>query len=218
MYPGNVRSWQQTRAAASRESMFSAARGLNRATRGLQLATGEFKAIDTVVSVAADTTSAVTLLNGCARGDDINERTGREVVMRSIQLCVRATVTAGTGIDQWHRYIVVYDRQTNGAALTFANVISALDVSAPRNLENRRRFTILMDKKFHLNATAESGSQRLISYYRRLRHPITFNNGDAGTVADITTGSLYLITYGSVAAGQTAGSAYGVVRVRYEDK
>jgi len=127
-------------------------------------------------------------------------------------------VTAGTGIDQWHRYLVVYDRQTNGAALTFANVISALDVSAPRNLENRRRFTILMDRKFHLNASGEAGSQRLVQWYRRLRHPVTYNNGDAGTVADITTGSLYLISYGRVAAGATAGSCYGTVRVRYEDK
>jgi len=74
-----------------------------------------------------------------------------------------------------------------------------------------------MDKKFQLNASGESGSERMFKFYRRLAHPVTFNSGDAGTVADITTGSLYLIYIGSIAAGATAGSIVGHCRIRYSD-
>ena len=58
----------------------------NLATRGLQLAKGELKAVDTFCSagsmasvVVPDYTGApvIKLLNGIARGDDINERNGR---------------------------------------------------------------------------------------------------------------------------------------------
>ena len=57
----------------------------------------------------------------------------------------------------------------------------------------------------------------MIKWYRRLNHPVTFNAGDAGTVADITTGSLYFLVVGSEAAGATAGTVSGRVRVRFDD-
>jgi len=190
----------------------------NAAERGLSLSRGEFKSVDTNNVNAANTATAVFLLNGIARGDDINERTGREVVLRSILVKAFCYVTAGTGVDQMQRVLVVYDRQTNAAALTAAQVLSVANTMAPRNLENRRRFTILMDRTVTLNATAESGSFRLIKFYRHLRHPMEFNSGDAGTVADITTGSIYTIVIGTEVAGDTAGSVLINTRIRYEDK
>lgn len=184
---------------------------------GLALSTGEFKSVDTVVSQAIDQTGAVTLVNGIARGDEINERTGRELTMRSIQFNARAYATAGTGADQVGRVLIVYDRQTNAAALTGAQVLASFDTNSPRNLENRRRFKILKDWRFPINATGESGSHRVLQFYRRLRHPVTFNSGDAGTVADITTGSIYVLSVGTNAAGATAGSLVGTCRIRYQD-
>jgi len=190
----------------------------NLAVRGLNLAPGEFKALDTHDTVAVNSTPAVVLLNGIARGDDINERTGREVDLRSIQFAATARVTAGTGIDQQFRIIIVYDRQTNAAAPTAAMVLEAAYMTAPRNLENRKRFSILYDKVVTLNATAESGSTRMLRWYRHLHHPETFNSGDVGTVADITTGSIYCIAIGTVAPGAAAGSLDYWVRIRYQDK
>lgn len=201
-----------------RQASFMAARGLNAAKRGLQLEAGEWKAIDTTCTGVLDTTGAVTLVNGCARGDDINERTGRKITMRSIQLKFEAVVTATTGIDNTCRVMLVYDKQTNGAAPTIANILATSNPAALRNLENRSRFVCLFDRFFHLNDADESGSRRSFQFYRKCRLPVTFNNGDAGTVADITTGSLYLLTLGSVVAGNTAGQISGYCRVRYEDK
>lgn len=181
---------------------------------------GEFKSVDVSANLAADTTSAVQLLNGIARGDEINERTGREVMMRSIQLNVLFKSTIATGVDQQQRLLIVYDRQTNATACTMAQVVSAVSLLSPRNLENRRRFKILFDELVVISQTvaAEEGNQKIKRFYRRLRHPVTFNSGDAGTVADITTGSLYAIAYGSEAAGVTAGTITINSRIRYQDK
>lgn len=180
--------------------------------------TGEFKSIDNATATAADSGTAVVLLNGCARGDDIATRSGRETVMMSIQFKAYFGVTAGTGTDQLQRALLVYDRQTNGAALTAAQVLSTANVVAPRSLENRKRFKILMDKTVTLNASGEPGSNEFFQFYRRLRHPVEYNSGNAGTVADITTGSLYLVVIGSNAAGATAGALTWNSRIRFLDK
>jgi len=214
---------QWTEARVARDAAAAVARraplvlGPNIAQRGLILNQGEFKAVDVTATVATDTASSVTLLDGIARGDEINERIGREVTLRSIQVTGTAYVAPAAGIDQNHRVLIVYDRQTNAAALTAAQVLAAVTCYAPRNLENRKRFKILFDRTWHLNATAEPNSQHIFKFYRRLAHPVTFNAGDAGTVADIVTGSLYMVTVGSVAAGATAGSVLVSSRIRYTD-
>lgn len=210
--------WQEAKVMRDAAVALSrAASGPNVAQRGLALSTGEFKSVDTVVSQAIDQTGAVTLVNGIARGDEINERNGRELTMRSIQFNARAYATSGTGSDQIGRVLIVYDRQTNAAALTGAQVLASFDTNSPRNLENRRRFKILKDWRFPINAAGESGSHRVLQFYRRLRHPVTFNSGDAGTVADITTGSIYVLSIGTNVAGATAGSLVGTCRIRYQD-
>jgi len=196
-------------------------RGVNPAQRGLQLGQGEFKSVDVTNSVDCNTGTAVLLLNGIARGDEIFERNGREVIMKSIQVALRAAGTAATGIGQSCRVLFVYDRQTNAAALTAAQVLTAADTLAPRNLENRRRFKILYDRLFDLpsriTATVSGPEKVHDKFYRRLRHPITFNSGDAGTVADITTGSLYAVVIGDVVAGDTDASVTLYSRIRYQD-
>lgn len=177
----------------------------------------EYKNIDVGQTIATDTTGAVVLLNGCARGDDINNRIGRKTMMRSLQLTVVSLVTAGTGVDQFHRVLVVYDRQTNATALTGAQVLSTFGTTAFKNLENRSRFKILMDKTIHLNASNEPGSEKIWKKYFRFNLPVTYNSGDDGTVADITTGSLYCLIVGNKVAGATAGTTGLYSRIRYND-
>ncbi len=205
---------RSARIAAYREAPMLA----NLAVRGLNLAEGEFKAVDVVGSGTISQTPTVVLLNGIARGDDIGERTGREVDLRSIQ----ASITLNTGnVAQQHRVVIVYDRQTNASAATMAQVLNAVNIRAARNLENRKRFSILFDKTYILTAAAIGTSNtKHINWYRHLRHPETFNSGDAGTVADITTGSIYLMVYGTVAPGGGAdnGSMDSFTRIRYLDK
>ena len=186
--------WAESKAL--RDAAFQVARrsalipGPNLAQRGLALSEGELKAVDTNVTQAADTTGGVVLLSGIARGDDINQRAGREVTLRSIECRFLCKATAGTGIDQQQRLLIVYDRQSNGAAPTVAGFLSPSNVQSPRNLENRRRFKVLYDRYYQLSASGESGSEKVFKFYRRLRHPVVFNSGNAGTIADITSGAI----------------------------
>lgn len=190
----------------------------NQARRGLTLARGELKAADTSANLACNSTGTLALLNGIARGDDISERTGRQVIMKSMQLKLQSSVTVTTGADQVHRYMVVLDTQTNAAALTLAQVLGGSSTVAFPLLENRMRFRILYDRFIPLNGSGEPGSQRTIFVSKTLNVPVTFNSGDAGTVADIVTNSLYLIVLGDQAAGVTAGAVTYACRIRYEDK
>lgn len=208
-------------AAAAAAAAAVARPQINRAVRGLQLGQGEFKSVDVTASLDSNTATSVALLNGIARGDEINERNGREVIMKSVQLNLQIFATAVTGVGSVCRVLLVYDRQTNAAALTAALVLQAATTLAGRSLENRRRFKIMMDRTYAVPsriAATVSGPEFIVDkFYRRLRHPITFNAGDAGTVADITTGSLYLICIGTEAAGATDGAINLFSRVRYQD-
>ena len=97
------------------------------------------------------------------------------------------------------RLVVVYDKQTNAAALTPAQVLTAVGTinaaTSPKNLENRDRFTILRDIRTPMAAaeTTDYEPPPKAQVYQSITLPVTFNAGDAGTVADITTGSLYAI-------------------------
>lgn len=182
----------------------------------------EFKSIDTDLSTVINNAGAIALLNGCSRGDEISQRNGRETTMKSIWFRANLFATSATGLGQIARLLLVYDRQPNAAALTVADVLTAATIYAPRNLDNRKRFKIFMDQTFvlpsRITATVSGTEQVVANFYRKLRHPVVYNSGDAGTVADITTGSLYLVVVGSGAPGATAGGLLGSCRVRFTDQ
>jgi len=118
--------------------------------------------------------------------------------------------------------LVVLDKQTNATALTILNVLKSVSPISQKNLDNRHRFTILHDQSFSIEgqvATVSGGiSQVVHNWYKKCNITVQFNNGNAGTVADIQSGSLYLIFIGDEGAGATAGFAGYSVRVRYQDQ
>jgi len=183
---------------------------------------GEFKYIDSKnAAMVCDTTGAVLLLNGCSSGSGVSNRVGRQITIKAIQLHWRSWATAATGVKQDHRFMVVQDMQPNGVALTIAEVLAAVVGIDPcldvRNLDYRLRFKVLYDRKFSISAQGLSGAHRTYKLYKKVNIQEQFNVGDAGTVADISTNSLYFITMGSEAAGNTAGAAMVNARVRFTD-
>lgn len=178
----------------------------------------ELKYVDASPAMAADTTSAILLLNGVARGDDISERTGRQIRMQYLEYRLACLSTATTGVDQFQRFIIVLDKQPNAAALATTDVLVSATYAANYNNDNRERFVVLADKTFYLNASGEPGSAKWFNGRINLKGmKVQFNNGDAGTIADITTNSIYLIALGSIAAGATAGTIGGRTRLRFTD-
>jgi len=181
----------------------------------------EYKYMDTTLSPGStrcDTTGDVILVNGCARGDDVGDRIGRKIVMKSLEMRLYAYVTAGTGVDQTNRVMVVYDKQPNGAAPAITDVLVSISTTALKNANNDHRFNVLYDQTYYLNGSGESDSAKIWKNYRRLNFPVQFNSGDAGTIADIQTGSLYFLVMGSEARGVTASQINGRVRVKFVDQ
>lgn len=162
----------------------------------------------------------MTLLNGLVPGTGASQRVGMKITIRSIGLSLVALVTGGTGVDQYNRWILLLDRQCNGAAPTaLTDFLATGDTLGLRNLAARHRFKTVMDKRYYLNASGEPYAAKLFKVYMKLRRPLVveYNTGNAGTVADIVTNSLYLISIGSIAAGAAAGFLQGYCRIRYLD-
>jgi len=178
----------------------------------------ELKAVDTLIDMTTNTTGDRETLNALARGTDISERVGRQVAMVSLDYRVTGSCTPGTGTDQVQRFLIVVDHQVNGTAPTLQDVLVSASPDSLTNLNNRARFTILVDKSYVINATGEAGSAKFFSGSISLRPLIeTFNGGNAGTVADIATNAIFAFAMGTNAPGATAGAVYGNARFRFYD-
>lgn len=179
--------------------------------------------LDTFIDVAMSTTTTVTLLNGLTKGENYNSRHGREISLGSYEFNLQSAPTDTTGTEQNHRFFIVYDRYPQGVAPTFTDVFAFGHTSTNLDEDNRWRFRILYDSGTHtLSSRVAAGGGRDTGYLKThkriigLKGLITrYNNGNAGTIADIDFGALFLMTVGSHAAGATAGTLYGTSRLRF---
>jgi len=180
----------------------------------------KFKDTDTIATIPLSMAFAGgILLNGLIPGSTATTRIGRKVILKSLLMRYRG-ITATTSVGGCPvRMLMVYDKQANGVAPVLGDVLRAnATYTSQSNLNNRNRFVILFDRTVQLNASGESGSSRVINVRVNLRNKlVTFNGGTAGTVADISTGSIYIFSVGSVAPGATAGSTDGTARVRFTE-
>jgi len=180
----------------------------------------ELKFIDTSVSTnltaASLTFSAPQLLNGVAPGSGATDRIGRKLVMKSMYM--RATVRAGTGSAGSGpiRCIIFYDKQSNGAAPAATDLLLANEFNSQNNLSNRDRFVVLSDE-----ITEPVGTQieqaRAHVVYKKINLETVFNAGTAGTIADITSGSVYAMFAQSSDIITVAAQVVYRVRIRFTD-
>lgn len=178
----------------------------------------EMKYLDAgFAATAVSTAGSINILNSMAGGTTVSTRLGRQVTVVKCMVRLGFTVTAGTGVDQFQRLLLVQDHQANGAAPAITDVIVTSAPNAQLNADNAQRFKILHDATFHLNAAGEPGSQREMRFLKRLHVPVQYNTGNAGTVADMATNSMFAIFTGTEAAGVTAGSVTGTIRTYFVD-
>lgn len=227
--PAAARPYIQRAAQGSRarQSAFVSRRAqAPRPYRGLPAGV-EYKAID-VSNPNAQVTNAggVVLLNGCARGDDIGERDGRQITLRSVDIRMELQPIGTATSPHAIRIIVFVDKQANGTAPTPANVLtltgSAEATVSAQNLEYRNRFWILSDKVYTFGCEyggAAVGVEKLVAtrFWRSLNIKTTFNSGTAGTVADIATNSLYLLAISDTATAAQEPFLQFYSRVRFTD-
>lgn len=201
-----------------------AARGINSTSvfqppRGSELKTMD---VNTAISPAAGSTAGTlsALLNPCAQGIDYNQHIGRETRMKSLYWAFYAQLQATTAGSSALRVVIVYDKESEGAAPTIAtgaqtDIFNQDNILAKMNLNNRDRFIVLVDEIVECIGTG--GPQACFRKgYRKVSLPVVFN-GAGATVASINTGAVYavcwqdgyLITAGPIVTLDT--------RIRFDD-
>lgn len=153
----------------------------------------EFKSSDIYNSTqTAPLAGALVLVNHLTKGDDYNNRDGRQVRFKSLFLNGRVIMHA-SATHTAVRMVVFIDKQPNGVVPTATDVLSTATtnlIDAFRNLNNRKRFVILKDARYTLNTDYP---EKQIKYYKKLDMKTIYDDGDAGTIADITTNALYVM-------------------------
>jgi len=163
-------------------------------------------------------TNTVTALNTCVTGDDFTNRDGRKITMKSLKL--QACVSSFPGATECGqvRMVVVYDKQTNGAAPSGSDVFASNDALDFNNLNNRERFVTLLSCIVPYQNASSNGSSVIVEKYVKLNLPTIYNATNGGTVADIVSGGLFLLTAArSVPSGGTLPSIVWKARVRFLD-
>lgn len=242
--PKGIRSGTVSRALAQRRALRRASRMMTNMVPsyvgslpvGGGLGSTEKKVIDiNNASYALENTgTTLTLLNGCVPGSQNYNRIGRKIQPLSLQIRGFLVNTDDTIFPTKVRMIIVWDKQTNGSAPTYANIITSQNISGTTsstyndmiNLDNRDRFRIIRDRYFDLGPVNNTATQSYaqgenpISIDEWIRLPkgieTCYNAGSAGTVGDITSGSLYIVWIASqpAATGATLQASY---RLRFVD-
>lgn len=152
----------------------------------------EFKSADpyngTIINPGVS--PVITLLNGLTQGDDISNREGRQIRLKSVDIS-QAYSMNGAAFGTIIRMMLVLDKQPNGAVFNSADLLQNTDTVAFRQLDNRRRFLILEDRKYTISSTGP-----IIGYdrvYKEIDIKTTYDDSNAGTIADIETNALYLL-------------------------
>lgn len=170
------------------------------------------------------------------------QRIGQRVQLKSLRIRGNLEgITAYTGVETG-RFLVVYDRQANGANAKWEDVISSVTAAGASssteldsmNLANRERFDILIDEQLYLpgfqitagvvaSTTSLFGStdknptmfniDRFVNLKNREVH---FNNTNGGSIADIQTGSLQFFLVSSSVA-QAKWTMDFTARIRFQD-
>ncbi len=112
---------------------------------------------DTNLTVAGQVFNTVVQI---AQGPGESERIGRKVRIRHVsirgKMRMQSTATPNSMSNLW-RFLVVQDRQSNGAAPGFTQVIQNGPILNFANLENSQRFRILADVTRPISASAAFG-------------------------------------------------------------
>jgi len=244
---------QSARASAARGSIIGARRanvfGGNRRMMmpAVQRAMGtraEIKTYDFPVGASTQTntistTATFDVLNLPVEGASFYNRIGRKILMRSVHITgmLKTTNNGAGNIAEYLRIMLVYDRQTNGAAPAIADVLAdydqagntTTDAYSKMNMNNVERFLILRDHRVQIPDNGVSAlerseaaimnydSQANINWFVKLTDLETHFKASAGSVGDIATGALYLITFGPVASATAGYSIIYNARLRYHD-
>lgn len=219
---------------------YSSARGAGYFPRGM--AKPEIKSFDLTpensimvgVGAVAGTEPAafatgMTEINDIQAGNAFYQRIGTKINIRSIMMRFEVANSKLVSDSTWAtepaliRYMMIYDRQPNGAFPAITDVLQNNDAGVVThgssvNIANRDRFAVLLDRNCQLS-DGESQT-KWISEYISCPNLQTQFRSSAATIGDITTGSLLFIIFAIIQDGpawDVGQCTHCQFRIRYSD-
>lgn len=191
--------------------------------RGVPGRRGELKYVDVFSTFQTFPDSgALFLLNGLAPGTGASQRIGKKALMKTLQFrgSVSANVFTTNPFQGIVRFLWIYDKQSNATAPTVAQILeSSSSATSFMNMDNRDRFVVLADKVMPIDQSGGHESAQ-VKLYKKCNLATIFNAGTAGTIADITSGSIYLLIMSETGGGPLPDNLPLLTftsRIRYDD-
>lgn len=163
-------------------------------------------------------------LNEVRQGAAFYNRVGSKIVARSLSFHADMALSGtGDNLGATLRYMIIYDRQANGAFPTYSTIFANNDAApnsgtgyAGLNMANRSRFQVLRDRL----VTLQMGQKLIqtVNEYIPLNHETEFK-ADSGTIGDISTGAFYFVAFYVNMSGTSPsiGLSTMLSRLRYYD-
>lgn len=187
----------------------------------------EKKFHDTSINYNPDVNASITCLTNMSQGSTEVTRTGNTVALKSLELrgWLKWDDTTANGIMEYVRVALVVDYNNNaGTPPTYTDIWLNSDPHVNfRNMDNRRRFKVLMDKVYSADGQKHI---RLVEKFKRFKmkkdkhgNPTVSTKVyfDGSTGNDYTKNHIFLVIMGSSATAQTASATSFVSRIRYYD-
>jgi len=163
-------------------------------------------------SSAIPNTGVIYLTNALSQGITSVTRIGDSVKMHSMEL--RGSINQSTSATQSIvRMWIIKHKEPRGATLALATDLwENTNVNTFLQVNKRNRYTVLLDRTFHLQ---EGGASQALFHIKKKLGQHTIYDGNAGTVADIQKNAYYVVFLSNEPT--YTPSVNMAVRLRYTD-
>jgi len=169
------------------------------------------------------TTANTLLCNAVDDGTLATQRIGRRITMTSLEYRFAGAMAPTTTGASPLRLTIIYDRQPNGVLPTAAQAFAADSIHSMMNLNNSKRFKVLVDEIIPGIGTAGpqefiiKGFRDFTGKGRKPGLPAEYQSSN-GDITDITTGAIVAFVWqlGGLLVANPTNLLY--TRVRFTDK
>lgn len=165
--------------------------------------------------------TVASAINGIASGTDYNQRIGRIINLQSLEFSYDVRCDFAANAYTATKVVIVYDKQTNGAAPFYSDMYFTTALHSRKNVNNEDRFVILHEEIIcqGIGETASVPGAMQNSIVRRkgyikLRGLKTMYTGVGGTVGSIDSGGLFVVAVNDNGSHSFIAGAF---RVRFYD-
>jgi len=175
-----------------------------------------FDLLSTNTIVFSTSTATVVQTNvGIVQGTTPNTHIGRALRMTHLEHRWDGSLAPTSTGSSPLRILTVYDRQPNGALAATLDIMAIDAIYSAMNLNNSHRFQVICDSL--VDCLGTQGPQAFIKVIeRKLNHVVEYK-GNAGTIADITTGALITLVWQNGNIGIATPLDALNSRIRFED-